>query len=296
MDVLSDTIAAVRTGSPVSGVFVRHAPWGRRYPLVPSAGFHVMVRGSCWLLAPEREPLALDPGDVLFLPRGAAHLLASDPGVAVTEIAMPGAPHEIAGTGERAEVLCGAYELGRRHPLLEGLPEFVHLPARSEDPALRGAVELLRGELSQARPGGDAALPALLDMLLLFILRAWFENPESRGRSGVFADAAVSAALRAIHGDPAHPWSVSALSSVAGVSRATLGRRFTALVGEPPLAYLTRWRMLTAARLLRETDAALAAIAHRIGYTSEFAFAKAFKREFGLAPGQYRRTQTRAAA
>ncbi len=296
VDVLSDTIAAVRTGSPASGRFVRHAPWGRRYPLVPSAGFHVVLHGACCLLTPEREPVALGPGDVLFMPRGAAHVLVSDPEAAVTEIAMPGEPRELDGPGERTELLCGAYELGRRHPLLDGLPEFVHLPAHCEDPALRGAVGLLSAELARPRPGADAALPALLDMLLLFILRAWFELPDSRGGMGVFDDPAVAAALRAMHEDPARPWTVPELSAVAGVSRATLGRRFTAAVGEAPLTYLTRWRMLTAARLLRETDAGLAAVGRRVGYASEFAFAKAFKREFGQAPGRYRRSPSRPAA
>ncbi|MGV9678935.1 AraC family transcriptional regulator [Nocardia sp. NPDC003482] len=297
MDVLSDTIAAVRTGSPAAGLFVRHAPWGRRYPLVPSAGFHVLLRGSCWALPPEGEPLAMTAGDVLLMPRGSAHVLVSDPDAEVTEVAMPGEPRELDGPGERVELLCGAYELGRRHPLLDGLPDFVLLPGRSDrHPALRGAVELLTAEVSAPGPGSDAALPALLDMLLLFTLRAWFESPESCSRTGVFTDPAVSAAMRAIHDDPGYPWTVATLSAVAGVSRATLGRRFAATVGEAPLAYLTRWRMLTAARLLRESDAGLAAVARRVGYASEFAFAKAFKREFGQAPGRYRRSTARPAA
>ncbi|WP_280447849.1 AraC family transcriptional regulator [Nocardia cyriacigeorgica] len=295
MDILSDTIAAIRTGSPSSGLFIRHAPWGRRYPVVPGAGFHVVLQGSCWLVPPRGEPIAMGAGDVLFLPRGADHDLLDSPTTPVTEIAHVGEPREIPGDGVRTALLCGAYELGRRrsHPLLDDLPEFIHLPARpSRDPALRGAVDLLAAEVAEPRAGSDAAIPAILDTLLLFVLRAWLDE-QARDRpggwAGAFADPAVAAALRAIHDDPANAWTVPELSAIGGVSRATLARRFTATVGEPPLSYLTRWRLLTAARLLGDTDASLASIAAEVGYTSEFAFAKAFKREYGLPPGRYRR-------
>jgi AraC-like DNA-binding protein len=245
------------------------------------------------LLAPDSEPVAMGPGDVLFMPRGAAHVIADSPHSAITEVATPGELREIPGPGSRTTLLCGAYEVSRsrRHPLLDQLPDFLHLPADPDrSPALRAAVDLLVGELTEPRPGTDAAVPALLDTLLLFVLRSWYERAETSGWAGAFADPAVSAALRAIHADPARAWTVPELSAVAGVSRATLTRRFAATVGEAPLSYLTRWRMLTAARLLRDTELPIAAIAHRVGYGSEFAFAKAFKREYALAPGRYRRT------
>ncbi|MEU7217530.1 AraC family transcriptional regulator [Nocardia iowensis] len=297
MDILSETIAAIRTGSPTSGMFIRHAPWGRRYPVVPGAGFHVVLQGSCWLVPPGGTPMALGVGDVVFMPRGADHDLLDSLHTPVTELAQPGEPREVTGPGVRAALLCGAYELGRQrsHPLLDELPEFIHLPARpGRHPALRGAVDLLAAEIAEPRPGSDAAVPALLETLLLFVLRAWLDEQatdRSTGWAGAFADPAVAAALRAVHEEPARTWTVPDLSEVAGVSRATLARRFTATVGEPPLAYVTRWRMLTAARLLRETDSPLGAVARKVGYTSEFAFAKAFKREYGLAPGQYRRAE-----
>ncbi|AYF73248.1 AraC family transcriptional regulator [Nocardia yunnanensis] len=178
------------------------------------------------------------------------------------------------------------------------LPEFIHLPARpGRHPALRSTVDLLACEIAEPRPGTDAAIPALLDTLLLFMLRAWFdEQSAATGWAGVFGDPAVSDALRAIHAAPERAWTVPELSAVAGVSRATLARRFLATVGQPPLSYLTRWRMLTAARLLRESDTPLAGVARKVGYQSEFAFAKAFKREYGLAPGHYRRADEPPAA
>ncbi|MEU2255873.1 AraC family transcriptional regulator [Nocardia xishanensis] len=298
VDILSETIAAIRTGYPASGLFIRHAPWGRRYPVVPGAGFHVVLRGSCWVVPPGGEPMALGVGDVLFMPRGADHDLVDNLGSPVTETARPGEPREIAGPGVRTELLCGAYELGRQrsHPMLDELPEFIHLPARpGRHPALRGAVDLLAAEIAEPRQGSDAAVPALLETMLLFILRAWFDeqaDAHRTGWAGAFADPAVAAALRAVHEDPSRSWTVPDLSDIAGVSRATLARRFTATIGEPPLSYVTRWRLLTAARLLRDTDASLHTIARRVGYTSEFAFAKAFKREYGQAPGRYRHTPT----
>jgi AraC-like DNA-binding protein len=295
VDILSEAIAAIRTGSPTSGLFIRHAPWGRRYPVVPGAGFHVVLQGSCWVVPTGGEPMALGVGDVLFMPRGADHDLVDSLDSPVTETALPGEPREIGGPGVRTALLCGAYALGRgrSHPILDELPEFIHLPARpGRHPALRGAVDLLAAEIAEPRPGSDAAVPAILETLLLFILRAWFDEQadvRSSGWAGAFADPAVAAVLRAVHEQPARAWTVTDLGDIAGVSRATLARRFTATVGEPPLAYVTRWRMLTAARLLRDTDSSLGTVARRVGYTSEFAFAKAFKREYGLAPGQYRR-------
>ncbi|MGV9667196.1 AraC family transcriptional regulator [Nocardia niigatensis] len=305
MDILSETIAAIRTGSPASGLFVRHAPWGRRYPKVPGAGFHVVLQGACWVLPPDGEPIPLGAGDVVFMPRGEDHDLVDALGTPITEVAMPGEPQareggaEITGPGTRTALVCGAYELGRQrsHPLLDDLPEFIHLPARpGRHPALRSAVDLLAAEIAEPRPGTDAAVPALLDTLLLFMLRAWFDEQSTApgGWAGAFGDPAVSDALRAIHAAPERAWTVPELSAIAGVSRATLARRFLATVGEPPLTYLTRWRMLTAARLLRETGTPLAGVARKVGYQSEFAFAKAFKRQYGSAPGRYRHAEDEA--
>ncbi|MEU2014115.1 cupin domain-containing protein, partial [Nocardia sp. NPDC019302] len=152
MDILSEAIAAIRTGSPASGLFIRHAPWGRRYPVVPGAGFHVVLQGSCWVVPTDGEPMALGVGDVLFMPRGADHDLVDSLDSPVTETALPGEPREIVGPGVRTALLCGAYELGRgrSHPILDELPEFIHLPARpGRHPALRGAVDLLAAEIAE---------------------------------------------------------------------------------------------------------------------------------------------------
>ncbi|MCD9145082.1 AraC family transcriptional regulator [Streptomyces albireticuli] len=316
MDILTEALASMRTGSPTSVRTEGRAPWGLRLPPVAGAGFHVVLYGTCWLIpledapggGPSRpEPIALSPGDVIFLRDGRGHILADHPSTPAEEERpeqfRPGSPIgtvTLGGDGPRTSLLCGNYHLdqGRPHPLVRQLPAVIHLETRhGHHPELSAAVQLLGAELENPRIGTDGIVPTLIDSLLLYILRAWFEAQPAAAAEGwaaALGDPAVAPALAAVHDDPSAPWTVEALAERAGLSRAAFARRFTALVGEPPMAYLTRWRMTTAAELLRESDAPLTVVAARTGYSSEFAFAKAFKRAYGLAPGVYRR-QPRAA-
>jgi transcriptional regulator GlxA family with amidase domain len=178
---------------------------------------------------------------------------------------------------------------------MTGLPELIHLPAHlGRHPELRSTVALLATELEHPRLGTDAVVPALLDTLLLHTLRAWLDRqadrPETTGWAAALNDPPIAAALQAMHDDPARPWTVATLAASAGLSRTPFARRFTALLGQPPLTYLTWWRMTTAAGLLRQSDAPLVRVATEVGYASEFAFAAAFKRHHGTAPGRYRRS------
>jgi AraC-like DNA-binding protein len=311
MDVLSDVIAVMRTGEPRSARVHWHAPWGQRYSPVPGAGFQVILQGSCWLIPAAGEPIALSAGDVVFLPHSGTHGLADSPSTPLAEhvcdpgdgarfeqrhAGLPARQARQHGTSATTVTLCGAYQLdlARAHPLLTGLPEIVHLPAHpGHRPELRAAVDLLGGELGQRRPGADAIVPALLDTLLLYILRAWLEEQSALGAvtgwAAALRDPAITAALDSIHRDPAAPWTVERLGSQSGLSRAAFARRFAALVGQPPFTYLTWWRMTIAGRMLRNSDAPLSTIAKQAGYGSEFAFAAAFKRQYGTAPGKYRR-------
>jgi AraC-like DNA-binding protein len=312
VDVLSDAVTAMRTGQPHSARVRRPASFGRRFPPVDGAGFHIVLQGSCWLFPSDGAPIALGVGDVAFLPRGGAHGLADSlstplvdtPATSLAEIrpvpdddALRTGQHLANSPGAATVMLCGAYLLdrSRAHPLLSDLPEVIHLPARvGRHPGLRAAVDLLGGELEQPQPGVDAMVPALLEVLLLHILRAWFDEPSAHvaatGWAAALRDPAVAAGLRAIHGDHGRAWTVEELAARAGLSRAAFARRFATLVGQPPQTYLTWWRMTLAARLLRDGDAPLATVARKVGYTSEFAFAHAFKREYGLAPGGFRRS------
>jgi AraC-like DNA-binding protein len=300
VDVLSDAVVAVRTGRPHSTRHELYAGWGMRFPSGEGAGFHIVLRGSCWLLPADEPPIVLNAGDVVLVRGDGVHGLANDPASPLVEVELGdgGAPyrevrHE--GSGPSTVVLCGAYLLDRTraHPVLSELPSVVHLPAHlGRQSSLRAAVELLGSELERPQPGMGAIVPSLVDTLLLYILRAWFEQrsrDETTGWAAALSDPAIGAALSAIHHDLTYPWTVEALGARAGLSRAAFARRFTTLIGQPPLAYLTWWRMITAARLLRESDAPLRVVARQAGYSSEIAFSAAFKREYGVSPGRYRR-------
>lgn len=278
-----------------------NAPWGLRFPAITGATFHVVLEGSCWLLSQDDEPRALGTGDIVFLRAGSAHALADDPAGELVDFAprqgdVPSTIGQvrIEGPGQRAVLLCGAYRLGnaRPHPLMRELPDVVHLPARSyRHKALHHLIDLIGDELYEPQPGRDGIVPALVDAMLLYILRTWIDQPADteRGWAAALTDPVVGAALQDIHARPARDWTVADLAARGGMSRSAFAHRFTALVGEPPLSYLTWWRMTLAGRLLHESDAPLSAVAQQVGYTSEFAFAKAFKRQYGQAPGRYRR-------
>ncbi|MEV6772743.1 AraC family transcriptional regulator [Nocardia sp. NPDC051030] len=310
MDVLSEALASMRTGAPNSVRTEGHAPWGMRLPETAGAGFHVVLHGTCWIYPTEHTtaPIALGPGDLIFVRDGSGHILADHPDTPA-EVPRPDQYSRkppvgmvrLGGDGPVTSLLCGNYHLDgqRPHPLLRQLPEVIHLPARhGRHPELTSAITLLGAELDNPRIGSHGIVPALIDALLLYILRAWVEDQpqtESVGWAAALRDPAVAPALSAMHEDPSASWTVQTLADHSGLSRAAFARKFATMVGEPPLAYLTRWRLTTAARLLREDDLPMDAVAARAGYSSEFAFGKAFKREYGLAPGQYRR-QSRTAA
>ena len=227
------------------------------HPPFAGAGFHVLLKGPCWLFTAGAEPIALTPGDVVFLRNGIGHTLTDDPATAPPPVAA--APLSAVGASRSdgpatTVLLCGAYQFDRQrtHPLLDTLPEVIHLPTQvGRHRALRAAIELLGDELEQARPGADAVLPSLLDVLLLYTVRAWYDDrgdqPDAPPWAAALRDQAISAALRDIHNEPGRPWTVQALGQRAGLSRAAFARRFTELVGQPPLAYLTWWRMTLAA-------------------------------------------------
>jgi AraC-like DNA-binding protein len=287
VDLLSDAIAAVRIGEPTSNRLCAGAGWCYRFAPYEGAGFHVLLRGSGWLVPDDGAPVPLGPGDAVLVPHGVAHTLSATPD------ASGAVPFEtaVAEPDGRTEFLCGKYRLahGRRHPVLASLPELVHLPAQvGRHPELRAAIDLLGAEVTGQRPGRGTVLAGLLDLLLVYLIRAWLAGHPGTGWPQALRDPEVAAALEALHANPEAPWRIEDLAARVGLSRATLARRFTALTGHPPMAYLTWWRLTTAARLLQDTALPLPSIAAKVGYGSPFAFSHAFKRQFGVAPGSYR--------
>ena len=298
MDVVSDAISAVRVGEPSSNRLRVSGSWCVRLSPYEGAGFHVVLSGACRLLPDGGgDPVNLGPGDVVLLPHGAGHVLADrSAGSAEVRRAVPfervrDTDVRLPGPGPEVELLCGKYRLdrSRTHPLMAELPQVVHLPHRIGDhPELRTAVDLLARELDERRPGACLALPSLLDLLLIYMVRAWMARAETGAWPAVLSDPVTTAALRALHSEPAAAWTADRLAAEAGVSRATLARRFTSLVGRPPMAYLTWWRLTLAATRLRDSDVPLATVARETGYGSPYALSHAFSREFGTTPGRYR--------
>lgn len=300
MDVVSDAISAVHLGHPSSHRVRMSGSWCARLDPYDGAGFYVVLKGSCWLLPDGGDPVSVGVGDSVLLPHGTGHVIADSPvdAAVAEEKAMPferwlgatgpGAPP---GRDEEVEMLCGTYWLdcSRIHPLMAELPEVLHLPNRvGGHLELRAAIDLLAGELDERRPGSCVALPSLLDLLLVYMIRSWMTESTSGAWPRALGDPVTAAALRALHSNPAAPWSNDRLAAEAGVSRPTLARRFTTLVGRPPMAYLTWWRLILAATLLRDTPDTLATVAGRVGYSSPYALSHAFAREFGTTPGRYR--------
>ncbi|WP_405982623.1 AraC family transcriptional regulator [Streptomyces sp. NBC_00158] len=303
MDVVSDAISAVRVGRPSSDRMRVDGSWCVRFAPYDGAGFHVVLEGGCWLLPDGGPPVSLGAGDAVLLPHGTGHVIADAPADArAVARAVPfesvGAawrgtgPRDGGAAGGVVEMLCGKYRLdrSRAHPLMAELPPVVHLPNRvGSHPELRSAIDLLGSELGGQRPGAGVAVPSLLDLLLVYMVRSWLTAAGTAGSwPAVLGDPVAAAALRALHAEPAAAWTNELLAAEAGVSRATLARRFTALVGRPPMAYLTWWRLNLAAALLRDTEDPLAAVARRVGYGTPYALSHAFSREFGTTPGRYR--------
>ncbi|MBB4693327.1 AraC-like DNA-binding protein [Actinoplanes abujensis] len=283
MDMISAALGSVRALRVNGRRITESGAWGLRFPPMAVLGFHVMLHGEGWLIQERIDPLPVRPGDVIFTAAGVVHgfspapcTLDDLPVFTVEEPAPPGKAD--------FEFLCGAYRMqdGRVPALLRKLPELVLItPDYAEQPELRTLIDMLHADFDRPEPGTGAARAALIDLMVVQMLRQVPDRPE-------VTDPGIAGALHAIHERPERPWTVEQLSSVAGMSRTTFHRRFTAVTGTPPMAYLADRRMSLGAQLLRASPAPLAAIARQVGYSTEFAFSAAFRRTYGVAPGQFR--------
>ncbi|MFO0568587.1 MAG: AraC family transcriptional regulator [Polyangiaceae bacterium] len=304
VDVLTDVLQTVRVSSVCYGRVELGAPWGVRVQKREAASFHVLLRGNAWLeVEGIKEPVALASGDLFALPHGHAHTLRDSldtPARALEELVGAGGSctsttARVGGAGAPATLVCGAFEFEdrRNNPLLSVLPPLVLI--KGEDGRavhwLEPTLQFMACEAASGRPGSQTVVSRLADILFIQIVRGYLSSaPDHQsGWLKALAEPQIGAALGLIHQDPRQPWTVATLASKVGMSRSTFAGRFAELVGEPPLHYVTRWRMQRAASLLREGKATLADIAGRVGYESEAAFSKAFKRWVGTAPGAYRK-------
>jgi AraC-like DNA-binding protein len=271
-------------------------PWGATMPdMADCLWFHVLTSGRCDVEV-DGQVTSLEPGDVLLVPGGQRHRLfcgeAESP--VVTTL-----PHEFetdnyailrhGGGGAVTHLVCGAVRFD--HPaakhLINVLPNVLYV-RRADD--MRATIDLMAAEAQSVRPGGEAVITRLADVLVIQTIRSWLANdPAARtGWLGALQDQQIGQALALIHRDPAQPWTVERLAHQTAMSRSAFAARFTELVGEPAMRYVTRWRMHVAMNRLKDRDTTVSEVARGLGYESEAAFSRAFKRIVGVSPGQAR--------
>jgi len=308
VDALTGLLSEVRAEGALFGRSYLAPPWSLRFTGGPGLTMVVMLRRSGWVVPDGSAPVRLGEGEVAVVTGSGPFSVADDPVVAPPTYIVQadgrcttGDGRDIGddlrlgartcGTGldEPTAVLSGGFRVRGRVSarLVSALPPVLVVPHEGE---LCAVLDLTIAEIERTEPGQQAVLDRLLDLLLLTTLRTWFAQPgvEPPAWYRAFGDPVVGPVLRALHDAPARPWTVAALAGEAGVSRATLARRFTDLVGEPPMAYLTGWRLSLAADLLARTDATVEAVAHQVGYGSAFGLSVAFQRVHGTRPSRLR--------
>ncbi|MDB5928760.1 MAG: DNA-binding protein AraC-type [Polaromonas sp.] len=316
MDALSETLRVVRL---VGAIFINArftAPWCYQSPAAGSVApllepgaekvviFHLITEGECYAELANAPPLRLVAGDAIVFPQGDAHRMSSAPGVApaaggrLAEM-LSRRPRQLAygGGGPTTRLVCGYLACDDRlaRLLLAGLPPLLRVNVRGSDAGawLEASVRYALAEARSPRPGGAGVLAKLAEVLFIEVLRLYM-NSHGEERTGWLAgvsDRIVGAALNSLHQQPAHAWTLDELARSAGTSRSVLAERFQHLVGSSPIQYLTQWRMLLAANLLRRSNAPLARIAEDVGYQTDTAFSRAFRREYGSPPAAWRRHQ-----
>jgi AraC-like DNA-binding protein len=310
-DPLSDVLRAVRLDGAFFYAVEAREPWsveatdakdltaqvlpGSEH-LIP---YHILTGGRCWGRLVGGQPVALGPGDVIVFPHGDPHVMSGDPARRVDSVpATPGRYPETVRVGDRgpvtATLVCGFLGCDRRpfNPLLATLPHQLHLPGLSSGWRQAFARQVVE-ESGTHRMGADSVLTRLAELMFVEVLRRYLEVIPS-GQKGWLAglrDEVIGRGLGLLHSAPAHPWTIDELADGVAMSRSAFADRFTALVGQPPMQYLAHWRMQLAAGRLAMGNAKVAAIAEEVGYDSEPAFSRAFKRLMGVSPAAWRRAR-----
>lgn len=307
MDVLADILQTLRLRGTVYFHARFHAPWGMQIADGQYANFHLVTDGVCWLRTGEGTALVqLQSGDLVIFPQGSTHSLlyekqaSAAPAQDLLNTPRPGDGLSFGGEGaSTTSLICGHFDYDREypHPLFETLESFIHIPAtKLADAAWIATASELAANLSeQKNPGGNAVVDRLAEALFMQALVAHIEaRPDSAGFLAALQDRQIGKALSLMHQDIAHEWTLSELALAATMSRSVFAERFRKIVGEPPMLYLSRWRMLKARELLLDTSLSLGRISEKVGYRSEFALSRAFKKTLGISPGNLRKEATTA--
>jgi len=315
MDALSDVLRAVRLTGAI--FFDIHAaePWVAETPPGPSiigrmfpdaehlVSYHVITGGSCWAALLGEPPVQLRAGDIIVFPHGDAHVLSSTPGMREKlDIARYRRPGEGEGhlpfsmtmgdaAAESTHFVCGFLGCDARpfNPLLAALPRVIRVSDPADGP-LGAYIRFAQAEAKHRRIGGESVLSRLSELMFVDVVRRYLETlPADRtGWLAGLRDRFIGRALTALHRNPGKDWSLESLAREVGLSRSALAERFTQFVGQPPMQYLTNWRMQVAANHLLSTTDNVAVIANRVGYDSEAAFSRAFKKAVGAPPSEWR--------
>lgn len=317
MDALSETLRVVRL---VGAIFISArftAPWCYESPeashaapvLEPGAErvviFHLVTEGECWVEMQGMPPLKLQAGDAVVFPQGDGHLMNSEPGLLPAKEAdlckvLARRPRQLAygGGGATTRLVCGylACDATLAKILLDGLPRVVRVNVRGSNAGiwLEASVRYALAEARSPRPGGAGVLAKLAEVLFIEVLRLHMHE-QGDGRTGWLAglaDRVVGPALNAMHAQPERPWTLELLANVANTSRSVLAERFHHLVGRAPIQYLTQWRMVLAASLLNGSNMSLGRVAEAVGYQTDSAFSRAFRREYGSPPATWRKARS----
>ncbi|MFI7079264.1 AraC family transcriptional regulator [Micromonospora sp. NPDC049903] len=299
MDPFDTLLRDVRAEGAAFGRSVLSPSWALRFTDGAPLTLCVPLRGEAWIVHPERdEPTRVRVGEAVVVRGPQPFVLSAEPRSTFrpdelrdvdcrqSSDSRPPVP----GTAEQMLLLAGAYHVRGQAPqrLLGALPPVLVVPDEHDCSSLRDYLDF---QLGGCRPGRQVVLDRLLDWLLVCTIRDWFDQPgaEAPRWYRALGDDTVGPVLRAMHDAPGEPWTLASLAARAGVSRTTLAKRFTELMGEPPLTYLTDWRMTLAADMLTDTTATVAAMARRLGYSDAFGFSTAFKRVHGVSPSEHRR-------
>ncbi|HWB30697.1 MAG TPA: AraC family transcriptional regulator [Vicinamibacterales bacterium] len=316
-DVLSDVLRVLRLTGAVYFDFELTAPWVAEAPpscdiaaiVMPGAQrvieYHLIAGGACWGHAIGQEPMRLHEGDLIVFPQGDAHVLSSAPGMrhapnlAMFERGPVPLPlyYELGGGGERTHVVCCFLGCDDRpfNPLLAALPSVIHLSATNPRPGvptawLRSLFDIAVKESASRRAGRENMLARVSELMFVETVRGYLEGlPDTQtGWLAGVRDPLVGRALTSLHAEPRRPWTVERLARHVGASRSVLAERFTTMVGQPPMQYLALWRMQIASRAILD-GGPIASIAESVGYESEAAFSRAFKKLVGQSPATWRK-------